>query len=167
MQYRASLDTTAKLITGFTLALLAFISYRNWFIFAVPLWLKILISVLFLALIIVSWIYAPQNYVLSNDNLIINRPVNKITVPYSQITQIREISKAELGTLIRVWGSGGFFGFYGRFRSTRMGRMQLYTTSRKNLVLLVTDNGDQILLSPDDLSLVNHIKERMAARNIE
>ncbi|MBO9570901.1 MAG: PH domain-containing protein [Chitinophagaceae bacterium] len=156
--YKTSLDRTAKAITAITLLLLAFISYRNWFVSSVPVWLKIVITLSFLAIVIIAWIYAPQNYLIENETLVINRAVGRVYIPLNGIVGIREVNKKELGTLIRLWGSGGLFGYYGKFRSTRMGKLTLYTTRRSNLVLLTTDSGEKILLSPDDISVIDSIR---------
>jgi hypothetical protein len=90
--------------------------------------------------------------------LIIVRPIKRIIIPLADIKEVRLLNKEELGTLIRMFGSGGLFGYYGTFKSTRMGKLKLYTTRRNNRIMLTTVDEERILISPDDLSIIDALK---------
>jgi hypothetical protein len=51
---------------------------------------------------------------------------------------------------MRLFGSGGFFGYYGLFRTTKFGKCTCYVTNRKNMVVIVADSKTT-LYSPDDV----------------
>ena len=149
MTYRAPWDTAVKFVTAGVVCLLSVMAVWYWLREAFPLWLKIAVTVLFLFILIAAWMYRPVKYVVDEGNLVIERPVRSKIISLRSIVSIRRVKNAELGTLIRMWGSGGLFGYYGKFRSTRMGRMTLYATNRANRVLIETDDGDLILISPE------------------
>ena len=50
---------------------------------------------------------------------------------------------------IRLWGSGGLFGYYGLFSTAKLGKSTWYVTNRSNAVVLITA-AKTILFSPDD-----------------
>lgn len=158
MRYRASLDTTAKLLTSAVILLMLFILYRNFFAVQISLAIKLVVVVGFWIILFLSWAFSTSAYEVDSENIIIHRQYGKVVIPLSNVKSVRTVNKKELGTLIRTWGSGGLFGYYGNFRSTRMGKLKLYTTQRKNLVLVTTLDEDHILLSPDDLTMVQKIE---------
>lgn len=152
------MDTLAKIITAGCFLLVGFVAYKTTFLAKVPVILGIFLILLTFGSLIIAFLYAPQKYIVQNGALFIVRPINKIEIPLSDIKEARLISRAELGTLFRIWGSGGFFGYFGVFRSTRIGKIRLYTTRRDNRILINTTDDERILLSPDDTSLLNALK---------
>ncbi len=158
MEYRATLDKAAKFITVFCFILLAGIAGMNFFVGKIPFWIGILFALISLATLAGGFFYAPSKYLIENGAFIIVRPSGMIKIPLQDIADARLVSSKELGTLIRLWGSGGLFGFYGYFRSTRMGRMKLYTTRLNNRILITTVDDNRLLISPDDTSIINHLK---------
>jgi hypothetical protein len=49
----------------------------------------------------------------------------------------------------RLWGSGGLFGYYGLFWTSRLGKCTWYVTSRKRPVVVIAESKTT-LFSPDD-----------------
>ncbi len=158
MEYRATLDKPAKIITIVCFLLFGFVIYTNSALSRVPVWASALFTLVLFASFIGGFLYAPSKYLVKNGSLVIVRPINRIVIPLSDIREARIVSSDELGTLIRLWGSGGLFGYYGYFRSTRMGRMTLYTTRINNRILVTTVDDERLLISPDDTSILDHLK---------
>ncbi len=158
MRYRASLDTTAKLLTSAVILLMLFVLYRSFFVLQTSLAIKLVVALACWIILFLGWAYSISAYEVDNENIIIYKQYGKVVIPLSDVKSVRTVNKKELGTLIRTWGSGGLFGYYGNFRSTRMGKLKLYTTQRKNLVLVTTLDEDHILLSPDDLTMIQKIE---------
>ena len=73
----------------------------------------------------------------------------------------RTVEKDEIVTLIRTFGNGGLFGYYGKFYSSKLGNITLYATQSRNRVLIKTIHGTQIMITPDDLSLVEALQEKL------
>ncbi|NDC30691.1 MAG: hypothetical protein EBZ58_07115 [Bacteroidetes bacterium] len=82
------------------------------------------------------------------------RPIGKVDIRFNNISSIRLVDKSEIRTLIRTFSAGGLFGYYGYYYSSSLGKLILYTTQRKNLLVIEQKVGRKILLSPDDTSLV-------------
>jgi hypothetical protein len=158
VEYRASLDNLSKGITIVCFLLFGFLIYKNSTLVRISPYFSIFMTVFFFAIFLGSFLYGPQKYIVKNGMLIIVRPINKISIPLADIKEARILIKGELGTVIRTWGSGGLFGYYGNFRSLRIGKMKLYTTRRDNRILITTVDDDLILISPDDTALVNALK---------
>jgi len=49
----------------------------------------------------------------------------------------------------RLAGSGGLFGYYGLFQTSKLGRSNWYLTNRQHSVVVITASRT-VLLSPDD-----------------
>ena len=161
MLFKASLDYLAK---GVSVAvLILFICIGASVIYnldstkpnEIPLWAAFLIESIFLGIYLFCYIYAPQAYLVERDKIIIIRPIGKIEITLSNISNIRIIDKSELKTLIRTFGVGGLFGYYGYYYSSSLGKLTLYITQRKNLILIEQKVGRKVLISPDDTSMVD------------
>lgn len=115
------------------------------------------ILLLFVAILLLSYLFSTIRYKIQDGRLIINRPIGNIKINSRDITEIRKI-KNRIFTL-RTFGSGGLFGFYGKFYNSKYGNMTWYVTQRKNLILLTTKNGKKIMISPDDVGLADKLEE--------
>lgn len=160
MLFKASLDNLAK---GMSVAiLLLFIGIGVSIIYnldptnpnEIPLWAALLLESFFLGIFIFCYLFAPKAYLLERDKIKIIRPIGKIEITLSNISNIRIIDKSELKTLIRTFGVGGLFGYYGYYYSSSLGKLILYTTQRKNLILIVPKLGRKVILSPDDTRML-------------
>jgi hypothetical protein len=80
----------------------------------------------------------------------VKRLIGNIEVPLEGVRETRRITKDDLRGAIRLFGSGGFFGYYGLFRTTKFGKCTWYVTNRKNMVVIVAD-ARTTLYSPDDV----------------
>lgn len=61
---------------------------------------------------------------------------------------------------IRLFGVGGLFGYYGKYYNFKMGHMTLYTTQKRNRILMTMITGKKIIISPDDLNIIIEFKKR-------
>ena len=97
-----------------------------------------------------SYVYSPRSYRVDGKTLVVCRPVGSVRVSLENVRELRPTTKDDFRGGIRLWGSGGLFGYYGLFRTSRLGRCTFYVTNRKNTVVLVTDQKT-VLVSPDDV----------------
>ncbi len=100
-------------------------------------------------LMLVCLFFAPFDYAIAKGYVTVNRIGKNIRIPIKTITSTRYIRRCDLGCMIRTFGVGGFFGSYGKFRSSKLGPMDAYITNSKNLVLIEYSDNKKILLSPD------------------
>ncbi len=164
MKYTASYDSPVKIITTLTILLLLAISLK--FIYDMINSGGDMIAILSLGfgvfvmagIILACYIYRPQYYILNTDGLQIKRTINSRTIAYSEIAEIRLLEKEELRGIIRTFGVGGLFGYFGRFRSGKLGVMNFYTTQGNNKTLIVLKNGEKVVITPDDIGMIDKIR---------
>jgi len=144
MEYKASLDTFTKIITTACFVLFVVVGQKSVgaLIVANGDPVKILIHsgtmLLLAAVLIGSWLYAPQSYTVDSQDLIINRPIGKIRISFRDIKQVRRLANSETKGTIRIFGVGGLFGYFGRFYTPGIGRISFYATQRKNNIRIVS-----------------------------
>jgi hypothetical protein len=164
MEYKASLDTFAKIITIAALLLFIYIGYRSVKAIFVAggnstaILLHSGILFFLVCTVLLCWLYRPQKYVLEKNELVIVRTIKERRINIDDITEIRAVARGELSGTIRTFGVGGMFGYFGLYYNSKLGSMTWYITQRKNRVLIRTKTGDKIIISPDDLSLIENVK---------
>lgn len=96
-----------------------------------------------------GWLWSPRGYVVTSDSIEVKRPIGNRTIPLSAIREIRPTESADFGFCIKLWGSGGFFGHYGLYRTARFPKAWWYMTDRRNSVVAI---GEKVwFFSPDDI----------------
>ena len=71
-------------------------------------------------------------------------------VPLAGVREVRRAAPEDFRRAIRLFGSGGLFGYYGLFSTSRLGRSYWYVTDRSKAVVVVTA-VKTALFSPDDV----------------
>lgn len=103
-----------------------------------------------LAILILAFGFSPRAYAVSDGMITVRRPIRNVQVPIRNLREARRVNPEDLKGCIRLWGSGGLFGYYGLFRTTKLGRCIWYATNRKNFVVVTTESKTT-LYSPDDV----------------
>ncbi len=96
----------------------------------------------------VTIFFAPLGYTVHSQIIMVNRMGPSIVIPCWQIGDIRRLHRSDLGLTLRIFGSGGFFGAFGRFYSYRLRWFHAYLTNHRDLVLITRTDGTKILISP-------------------
>ena len=141
MEFSVRYDRTTKVLTALVCVLLL----------SVPLFTdapKILaISALVIA---ASFAWSPRGYTISGRTLTVKRLVGNARVPLNDLRDVRRATADDLRGCLRLFGSGGMFGYFGLFRTSKLGRCWWYATNRQNMVVVIT--GDQtVLVSPAEV----------------
>lgn len=100
-----------------------------------------------LAAFVLGALWAPRRYAVGHGRLKIERWAGPIEIPLASIRSVARLEDARLTRAWRVLGSGGFFGYYGRFRNEPMGDFRMYATRGEGYVLVEAD--DQFVLTPE------------------
>lgn len=151
MTYKTSLDNLAKGITiGVTILFVAIligqfsiIKDTGW---AVP----IITTVTLFLIYFISFAFSPINYEVSAQHLSIHRLLIDVNIDRNHIKSVELLDKEQLTWVIRTFGVGGLFGYYGKFANTKLGSMTWYATRRNKTVLIVTLDNKKIILTPDE-----------------
>jgi len=100
-------------------------------------------------ILLIAYAFRPNNYSISDDKLLIHRMVGDVKIMRSDIKSVEMIDESKVKNSIRTFGSGGFFGSYGKFWNSTLGSMTWYVTRKNNFVLVETNDGKKIILTPD------------------
>lgn len=107
-----------------------------------------LVALSFAVILGVSWAMAPKGYAVENGDLLVVRNAWR---PFrSAVHELTDLDRpGHLG--LRVGGSGGAFGYWGRFRRKDTGVYRAYLTTRDaaHIVAVRTDAG-LVTVSPAD-----------------
>ena len=95
-----------------------------------------LLYLLFPVLVMI-WGVHPLHYSLTDYSIVIKRPFGSVTIPYKTIDDVKIIQIFELGVLMRMFGSGGLFGYLGLYHSSIMGRFMMWSSNKEDLILII------------------------------
>jgi len=173
MQYKASLGTTARIITtGATLLfiIIALFGIRG-IAFSAGSGMEktqgIFIALFLGAIYLIVYMYRTLSYYVDRDNITIHRPAKDVQIPIQEIAEVFQATSESMRWSVRTFGNGGLFGFYGKFWNKIYGNMTWYATRRDNFIVVVTKDNKKIVLTPDQLSMLHEIQRRLKPRNGE
>jgi Bacterial PH domain len=139
--FTASFDTTTKVISAaicIFLAAIAIVTHNA------------IIAGVGAALIFLAYAYSPQAYAIEDRAILVKRLIGSASIPLEGIRAARAATADDLSGCIRLWGNGGLFGYYGLFRTSKLGNCWWYVANRRNTVVVVTEKKTA-LFSPDDV----------------
>lgn len=169
-RFSATLDKNAKGITVLTCVVMIIPYVMLGKIFAATgNWTVLIPPVIVLTGLICCFLWRPKDYSLELQELQIHRIVGDLTFPVSEIERMEPIDTKEQGTGIRTFGSGGFFGYFGRFWYKKLRSISMYATDKSKLLLISFTGGRKpIIISPDDtegfIKTFRNIRNQRATR---
>ncbi len=98
-----------------------------------------------------AYAYSPRGYSLDGREIVVHRLIGNVRIRLAGLRQARPATAEDLSGGIRLWGSGGMFGYYGLFRTSGLGKCTWYVTNRRNMVVVETEEKTA-LFSPDDVA---------------
>jgi hypothetical protein len=102
---------------------------------------------LLVALVAVPLVLSPSGYAVgSGDLAVLRRGTRPLLFPLGSLLAARPTT---MPRSLRVLGSGGMFGWWGRFANRDWGRFKAYATDRRRGVLLEWP-GFKLFVSPED-----------------
>ena len=151
MTYKTSLDNLAKVVTIVITILFAAIIVGQFSLIndngkSVPIFTTILLSLIYFG----TFSFRPISYKLTDNKLIVHRPLSDIKIDRTEIKSVEQLDKAKLSWAVRIFGVGGLFGYWGKFSNTKIGSMTWYATRRNNAVLVTTIHNKKIILTPNE-----------------
>ena len=112
-------------------------------------WLRIAAMCAVAGFLLVSWGFAPGGYTVDAARVTVLRPFGNVAVERASVTAVRGFEDADSAGLMRTAGNGGLFGYYGWYKSDRLGSHKWYVTDRERMVLVETRDG-ALVMSPGD-----------------
>ena len=105
----------------------------------------------FLILILgIAWGFATNGYEVNSQELVIKRPFKDVIIQKKDMLSAEAVDRERLRFSVRVFGNGGLFGFYGYYANKSIRRMTWYATRLDTAVLIITQKGSKIILTPDE-----------------
>lgn len=101
------------------------------------IWLEYGLGVGFMV-IVVTFAHTPRYLSIDRDRIVCKKMIGSVEIPVSMVISMEAIPPAVLKGSIRIFGSGGMFGYLGRFRNRAVGPYTMYATSSRNLLMVKT-----------------------------
>ena len=164
MEYKASLDTLCKVLTVGVFVLFFAIGRKNVRALMAahgeiaPTLIHGGVLLLFISIVIGSYLFSTNRYTLTSNELVINRPIGNKVISVADITEIRAVDTIDFSGTIRTFGNEGLFGYYGKYYNAKLGNMTWYVTQKKNRIFILTKQGNKIIISPDDIGLLSKVQ---------
>lgn len=124
------------------------------------LWLKYTLIVVFIATIIGGLGYMPIRLTIENDKITLHRLFGAINIPIKDIIEIKAIENSETAFSIRTFGSGGLFGYLGKFKNKKLGYYTMYATDINELILIRTDRKTYVFSCRNRDEFIESVKLR-------
>jgi len=138
--FLAGYDSTTQVVTGvFCVAMLSIG-------FLVHI---IAISVVVALVAMAGYAWSPRGYWVSGSAITVKRLIGNVVIPVEGLSEVRKAEAADLAGCIRLFGSGGLFGYYGTFQTSSLGVTKWYVTNRAHMVVGI--GSKTLLFSPDDV----------------
>ncbi|MBY6243146.1 PH domain-containing protein [Methylosinus sp. Sm6] len=169
LRFPASLDNLARIISTVTaLGILFALNtlYANRDRLGVWSWT---VACLVFGLFVVGWLFRTTGYAITEDELVIDRAIGPRRLALHDIEFAKRVSSSDMGSQMRVFGSGGFGGYYGVYSSSAFkNSIDYYATNLSNLVLIKPRTSRELLISPDDpASFETALRARLSAASEE
>lgn len=105
--------------------------------------------------IVAIWVLLtmPRYLLLDDKSIVITHPIGQSVILKSDIIEVRAIERSDIRGSIRLFGSGGFFGWFGIFRNSKFGTYRLYCGQLENLYLVKTTTKKYIISSSKPIEL--------------
>ena len=121
------------------------------------LWLNYLILLIIIATFIVGVGYMPIRLKANDEKIKVVRLFGSLKVPLNEVVEIRRISYSDIDNSISTFGSGGLFGYLGRFKNNRLGNYTMYATELNNLILIRTNNKKYVFSCSCSKEFVDYV----------
>ena len=138
----ASYDTTTKIITAVVLVIL---------VSADVFTRSAIVAGLGALLFALAYAYSPRGYAIAGRSIMVKRLIGNVRIPLDAIREARSATRDDFRAALRLWGSGGLFGYYGVFQTAHLGKATWYVTNRSRAVVVVA-GSKTTLFSPDDVA---------------
>jgi Bacterial PH domain len=139
--FSASYDSTTKWISAGIFALLLVIA---------AVIHSLVVGCLSALLLVGAYAWSPRGYTISQRSIIVKRLIGNVRIPLDGIRELRIATQDDFRGCIRTFANGGLFGYYGQFRTSKLGRCTWYVTSQSNAVVVIA-GARTTVFSPDEV----------------
>lgn len=101
--------------------------------------------------------FVPRRLILTRQVLIIKRVVGSVRIARKDIVSVTP--RQQTGGDLRLFGSGGFFGYIGHFRNSKEGKYFAYVTNVSQMFWVVTRRKKYLLSCEHYLELIDTLNK--------
>lgn len=113
-------------------------------------WLPlVVVSLIFVPLMVVTWLQAPQTLMIDRNTLTIGRRMKPVTISLGDIVRVERVESKVVRRAMRKVGNGGLWAYTGDHYHRQIGNYKLFATEMRNLLLIETDKHKYIISSVD------------------
>lgn len=112
------------------------------------LWAVCILGIMIIILFLSTLLFMPLSVSVDSESLNVNCPFKVKSIPLSDILEIRLCSPT-MGEK-RIFGSGGWFGYYGWFSEKDLGKYFAYYGKASDCFLVTLKNGKKYMLGCND-----------------
>ena len=126
---------------------------------------KVFSLLIFIAVLLNCLTRNIRAYILTNDKLIIKRVLKEsdVEIMLSDIQKVERFPEEEFVKSRRI-SNFSIFGYFGDFHHPTFAYYKMYATNLSNLIMIEMKNNKKIVISPDDLELLNLLKRFVPSR---
>lgn len=151
MKFKTTLDNLAKGVTAFVTILFASVIVAQLFMLSEAFnYTSVITMIVMIVIYLIVFLYRPISYEITESMVCINRPLLDIKIQINDIKSVEILEDSRLRGVVRLFGVGGLFGYWGKFYSSKIGTMTWYATRRDQAILITTTEDKKIVLTPDD-----------------
>ena len=145
--------TLGRMGTVTSILLSALLVYGAIAVWSAGMTAVIVTYIIFILLAIWVLLTMPRYLIIQNGLLIITHPIGRTVIEKSQVVKIEAIERSDLRGSLRLFGSGGFFGWVGIFRNSKFGVYRIYCGQLENLYHIKTLTKSYIISSSTPIEL--------------
>ncbi len=93
--------------------------------------------------------FAPRSYEIDSDAVVVKRLGRDVVISVREIREVRRLEGVKMGFTLRLFGCGGFLGWFGLFYSRALGKFWAYAGNQEDSVLLTRTDGSKVVISPN------------------
>lgn len=113
-------------------------------------WLPSVVTLLiFVPLMVVTWLQAPQTLLIDRNALTIGRRMKPVTISLGDIVRVERVESKVVRRAMRKMGNGGLWAYTGRYYHREVGNYQLFATELRDLLLIETTKTKYVISSVD------------------
>lgn len=140
----APYDTACRVVTSLVFAMTAFFIFLFFRIDDFPPYAMALMP----AVLLITWGFSVRGYSIEHGRLVVQRPFLSRSIALGKDIAAVHDPEAAKGA-VRIAGNGGLFGYYGSFRSKKLGLFTAFATDWKFGVVVRT-GGKTFVVTPED-----------------
>jgi hypothetical protein len=111
-------------------------------------------TIIFAVVLVFPALFCPLSVSVKNESISIHQIKGNIVIPFDDITEIRIFHDSDTKNGRRDFGSGGAFGYLGKFSSPKLGNYRMYATDASKRILVRNKKDEYLIFScdkPDEL----------------